>query len=162
MTVALATPTRQRARVRAAKDDEDWGALFVVGLKTGLRISELLALRGVDVELTGTPRLHVTRGVVDGIESAPKRGKARAIALNDLEVAVLTTRRRAQPKAKLVFGTSADTWRSRHQAMKALRRLCDAAGVERAGVHTTRHNEGRSLIQIRDLLGHASIQQTEV
>ncbi len=157
------------ALIEAAREDEEWGALVVVGLQTGLRISELLGLRWEDVDLKGKPRLHVTRAVVDSVESAPKSGKARTVPLNDLAVEVLTSRRTKHPRAKLVFGTSSGTWRTRHQATKAMERLCDAAGVERAGIHTTRHTfashlaiRGVSLIRIRDLLGHASVVQTEV
>jgi integrase len=157
------------ALVAASGEDPEWGPLVIVGLRTGLRISELLALRWADVELTGTPRLNVTRGAVDGFESAPKSGKGRPVPLSGQACAVLKAHRVRNPKAKLVFGNPDDTWRTRHQATNAIHRLCDAAKVARAGIHTTRHTfashlamRGVPLVQIRDLLGHASIQLTEV
>lgn len=157
------------ALVAAAGEDPEWGPLVIVALRTGLRISELLALRWADVELTGTPRINVTRGVVDGFESAPKSGKGRPVPLSAQACSVLKAHRARNPKAKLVFGNPGDTRRTRHQATHAIHRLCDAAEVERAGIHTTRHTFASHLamrgvppVQIRDLLGHASIQQTEV
>jgi integrase len=65
----------EAGRLVDAADSPLWRTMIVVGLWTGLRQGELLALRWEDVDLVGG-RLLVRRGVVDGIVGTPKNGRS--------------------------------------------------------------------------------------
>jgi integrase len=157
----------------AERTEPELAALVLVGCRTGLRASELLALRWDDVRDLDGPgaRLEVCRGIVDGEENAPKSGKARPVPLSPQAAEALRAHRRKHPRAVLVFGADDTTPRTRSQISALLRRLAPVAAIPLPlGPHSAfRHTfashlamRGVPLVQIRDLLGHASIQQTEV
>jgi hypothetical protein len=73
---------RGRRLHRRATESPTWSAQVVVGLRTGLRSRELLALRWEDVDLHAG-RLLVRRSVWQGVESTPKGGGPREIRLSD-------------------------------------------------------------------------------
>jgi integrase len=161
------------ALIESARTEPHWGPFVLVGCRTGLRVSELLALRWEDVrELDGRgARLEVCRGLVDGEENAPKSGKARPVPLSPLAARALREHRKEHPDAVLVFGADETTPRTRSQVTALLRILAPRAGLSLPlGPHSAfRHTfashlaiRGVPLIQIRDLLGHHSIQQTEI
>ena len=70
----------------------EWRALIVVGLKTGLRVGELLALKWQDVDLV-TGQLVVRRTLWKGQEGPPKSGRTRPVPLSDEALATLKAHR---------------------------------------------------------------------
>jgi integrase len=75
------TPAEVHAVARAAADPTI-GALLLVAGFTGLRMSELLALRWRDVDF-GNRSLFVRAAVTRGREGLPKSGKVRSVPLVD-------------------------------------------------------------------------------
>jgi integrase len=81
--------------------DEDWRAMVLVALRTGMRMGELIALRWQDVDLIAG-RVTVRQNAVKG-RRTPKSGKAREIALSNDTVAALKAHRHL--RGPLVFCT---------------------------------------------------------
>jgi integrase len=143
--------------------------MFELLAATGVRRSELLALRGCDLALDGgRPFVKVRQRV------RRQRGKGLVIgalksryAKRDLPVPVeVADRLKALrvPSAALVFsaptGTPLDP---DNMAERVLGPACEEAGVEWAAFHTFRHTvasrlfeEGRNVVQVQRWLGHHS------
>jgi site-specific recombinase XerD len=137
-------------------------AVLTLLWRSGLRISEALALRPADVNLSaGTVR--VLRG---------KGGKARTVALDALArsalEAWLTVRPRGRGPLFCPISKPGQPLKSNH-VRNRLRRLATWAGIEkRVHPHGLRHTyaveldaEGFALRDIRDLLGHANASTTD-
>ena len=130
--------------------------------RSGLRISEALALRQADVNLAaGTVR--VLRG---------KNDKARTVALDALARSALEAWLAVRPPGRgplfCPVAKPGQSLKSNH-IRNRLRRLALQAGVERrVHPHGLRHTyaveldaEGFPLREIRDLLGHANASTTD-
>lgn len=155
-TLIRCTPERYRLHLR-------------VLAATGLRISELLALRWKDVTLDGsTPHVHVRRAYVKKRFGPPKsRHGRRRVPLGDDLVLDLRRHRAASEWHRdddLVFstrnGTPYDDWNLMTAALRPAR---EEAGVPWAGFHTLRHTcatrlfaAGRNAVQVQRWLGHHS------
>jgi site-specific recombinase XerD len=138
--------------------------LIVVLWRTGLRISEALALREKDVDLV-EGRLAVQRG---------KGGKRRVVGLDQGTLDALgewRTRRAeiAAPETAPLFCTQRGGPIDASYIRRMLPRLARAAGIrKRVHAHGLRHlfatelqAEGAPLSMIRDLLGHSSLATTD-
>ena len=138
--------------------------LIVVLWRTGLRISEALALREKDVDLI-EGRLVVQCG---------KGGKRRVVGIDQgtLDVLEEWLKRRSQvapPAAAPLFCTRCGGPIDSSYIRRLLPRLALAAGVhKRVHAHGLRHAfatelqaEGAPLSMIRDLLGHSSLATTD-
>ena len=77
-----------------------WRTMVVVGLKTGLRQGELLALRWEDVDLVAG-RLVVRRSLAGKRIETPKNHKSREVALSDEAIRALKAHRHL--RGELVF-----------------------------------------------------------
>ncbi len=126
--------------------------LITLALHTGMRKGELLGLewRRVDFE----------NGLIYLEGQHTKSNKRRSIPINQPARAALTSRRAAGNGA-LVFGGVKDAKRSFAHA-------CQIAGIEDFRFHDLRHTfaswlmqAGAALVDVRDLLGHASVEMTE-
>ena len=167
-----------------------WRSMMAVALHTGLRIGELRGLQWGDVSLSSA-QLHVNRtdpGVAGVAANPPKGGKPRTVSLNREAMRALGAeieKRRAKKKRIAVtewVWPGVDIWkdqrnrerpRSEGGCVNAISAAIKAAGIaekpgERLGWHTLRHTyaswlaiRGVPLRVIQDLLGHASIRQTE-
>ncbi len=167
-----------------------WRAMMIVGLYTGLRIGELRGLQWRDVDLQAA-QLHVNRtdpGVAGVEANAPKGGKSRTVPLNADALRALVgeldkrraSRKRLSPEGWVWPGV--DIWhdqrnrdrpRSEGGCVNAIGSAITGARIkakpgERLGWHTLRHTyaswlviRGVPLRVVQDLLGHASIRQTE-
>jgi site-specific recombinase XerD len=137
-------------------------AVLTLLWRSGLRISEALALRPADVSLsTGTVR--VLRG---------KGGKARTVALDALARSALEAWLAVRPAGRgplfCPVSKPGQPLKSNH-VRNRLRRLATRAGIEkRVHPHGLRHTyaveldeEGFPLRDIRDLLGHANVSTTD-
>jgi len=143
--------------------------MFELLAATGLRRSELLALRGGDLVLDGgrpflRVRQRVRRQRGRGLVIGPLKSRH---AKRELPVPVdLADRLRALriPHTALVFSTATGgPLDPDNLADRVLGPACAEAGVEWAGFHTFRHTvasrlfeEGRNVVQVQRWLGHHS------
>jgi integrase len=150
-------------RLIAAAQDE-WRAMILVALRTGLRQSELLGLRWEDVDLVAG-RITVRQAIVRGRVGTPKSGKAREVALGDEVIAAL--KRQRHLRGPLVFCDEAGRALTKGASKHPLWRACKKAGLRRIGWHVCRHTfashlvmRGATLKVVQELLGHATITMT--
>jgi integrase len=143
-----------------------WRALCVLGIRTGLRIGELFALRWGDVDFPNR-KVHVRRAVYKGIETTPKGGQARDVPMTRQTVEALEAIRSDRAEG-YVFANSDGSPHGRGEERKHLQAIARAAGVKPHGVHVLRPTfgshcamRGVSLREIQALMGHSSITVTE-
>lgn len=149
--------------VRAATPE--WRTFIIVALKTGLRVGELLALRWEDIDLVAG-QLVVRRTLWHRTEGPPKGGHNRKVPLSDEAVAVLKSHRHL--KSGYVF-CEEDGRRLTHSRVKdVVPSTCRRAQLaKRLTTHGLRHSfashlvmRGVSLMAVKELLGHESIEMT--
>lgn len=162
-------------------DALDWYVMMIVGLRTGLRIGELRGLQWGDIDWE-RGLVHVRRtdpGRPDLDPNAPKGNRPRIVPLTpDATSALLewyrgAKRRKPQhwvfPGAESWRGKERYTTRSEGNCGTAMGRIAKAAGLDDSVTfHTLRHTyaswlvmRGVALSAVQELLGHASIRQTE-
>lgn len=138
-------------------------AILATLLYTGIRRSELVALRLTDVDLE-TRTLTVRHG---------KGGRSRVVPLRDDLIALLRDWLELRPDGDhdLLFTNRIGQPLGKHGLQEAFRRAVRAAAIERRGVsiHTLRHTfastllqNGADLVSIQTLLGHTSLDTTAV
>ncbi len=144
--------------------DGDWQVMILTGLKTGLRISELRALRWEDVDLVAG-RLMVRQAVVSGKIGTPKSNRPREIPLCDSALTALQEIRHL--RGALVFCSAAGEMFSRAKTKWPLYRACQKAGLRRINYHCLRHSfashlvmRGAPLKAVQELMGHSTIEMT--
>lgn len=143
--------------------------VFVLGLLTGLRIGELLALRVEDLDLTNA-RLHVRLNVYCGHIGTPKtKGSSRTIPL---AVPLLADLHRYLQDTRIsvgwLFPSAAGTpLRERNLLRRQVWPACDRLGIPRFGWHSLRHtfstlggSNGVPMPTLQSLLGHSSLETT--
>jgi integrase len=143
----------------------EWMAFLTTALKTGLRVGELLALKWEDVDLV-VGQLVVRRTLWHHQEGPPKGGRNRKVPLSADAVAVLKGHRHL--KGPYVF-CEADGRRLTHSRVKdVVPSTCRKAQLsKRLTTHGLRHTfashlvmRGVSLMAVKELLGHESIEMT--
>lgn len=136
--------------------------MVLLGLKTGLRFGELIALEWKDINFSSnlmTVQKSITRGRIGGT----KGNKIRYVPLLNDVAQILKARNQVDG---YVFSKD-----NKHLGpvgcLGRLHRACERAGMRRIGWHTLRHTfashlaqNGVSIILIKDLLGHADIKTT--
>lgn len=127
-------------------------ALITLALHTGMRKGELLGLEWA--------RVDFVHGLIYLEAVHTKANRRRAIPINDPARAALQVRQ-GRAVGPLVFGGVKDVKRSFAHA-------CQLAGIADFRFHDLRHTfaswlvqAGVPLTEVRDLLGHASIEMTE-
>jgi integrase len=95
-----------------------------------------------------------------------KSGRSRYVVLNDAAMEVFKSVPRVADSPWIFFGK--DPMKPLNNPTKAWHRILKAAGAERCRLHNCRHsfasmlvNEGASLYQVQQLLGHASSVTTQ-
>ena len=148
----------------AAAADVEWRPMILVGLKAGLRLGELLALRWGDVDLVAG-RLVVRRAVSRGVMGTPKSGKSREIPLGEDVLRALKAHRHL--RGELVFCNPDGKLFAKGESKWPLWRACKRAGLRRIGWHVLRHTfashlamRGAPLKAVQELMGHATIEMT--
>ncbi len=149
--------------VRAAAPE--WRTFIVVALKTGLRVGELLALKWEDVDLVAG-QLVVRRTLWQHQEGPPKGGRNRKVPLSDEAVTALKTHRHL--RGPYVFCDDAGKRLSHSMVKDVVPSTCRKAQLaKRLTTHGLRHTfashlvmRGVSLMAVKELLGHESIEMT--
>lgn len=150
--------------LEAARGERGWFTMILVGLRAGLRQSELLELRWDDLDLVAG-LLRVRRAVYDGVIDTPKGGRSREIPMGDELRAALRSYRHL--KGELVFSGPAGEQLTKGEAKWPLWRVCKRAGLRRIGWHVLRHSFASHLVMkgvplkvVQELLGHATMEMT--
>lgn len=153
------------AKIMTATSDYPWHQMIVTGLRAGLRISEMLALRWSDVDLV-TKRVVVRHNVWKGHEGTPKGGKSAEVPLNSTMMLTLKALQLRHPH-DLVFCRPDGSPYTRDDSTRPLHAACRAAGIREVGWHTLRHTFGSHLAMrsvplptIQKLMRHRSIAST--
>lgn len=158
------------ALLEAVKDDAMAATLFELGCTTGLRVGELLALRGDRVDW-----LRGRVSVVDvqtkaGLKTWPKTDRSRrTVPVPNELLKRMSKLMEGRPRESLVFtaprGGALDVDNLRERLWYP---AVEKAGVRRYPPRAMRHTaashlvmDGVPLIDVRDLLGHTSIRVTE-
>ena len=148
-----------------AVGEGDWGRMIVVGIKTGMRIGELIALRKRNVHFHAGV-IHVCEAIADGIVGLPKSGKPRDLPMSKAVVEALRAQQQ-HSRSEYVFCTLDGDPLAYHQCPKPLALACERAGLRRVTWHALRHTfashlamRGVPLKAIQELLGHAGMTQT--
>ncbi|MEO5927200.1 MAG: tyrosine-type recombinase/integrase [Patescibacteria group bacterium] len=152
----------ESCRLVADRTEPLWTDMALVGLRTGLRRGELLALQKGDANMT-TRVLTVSRSFVQGAFGTTKSKKIRHLPMTS-DVWDVFAR---APNTGYVFGRADDRPHSSDVAEKAIHRLCDRARIRHVGWHALRHTFACELVmlniplpEVKDLLGHSSIVTT--
>ncbi|HEV3284199.1 MAG TPA: tyrosine-type recombinase/integrase [Solirubrobacteraceae bacterium] len=153
--------------LRAAEDRQD-AAIYLTAALSGLRRSELLALRWEDVDFEQSS-IRVFEGYSAKRAGKPKSRKSRTVPMVD-EIAealrALKTRDAHTDQGGLVFvsreGTPVDGSALRRRYIATL----NAAGLRQLTFHDLRHTFGSlainvaSIVQVQAWMGHADIKTT--
>lgn len=162
--------TRDQLRRVLAEIPEEWSPFFELLASTGLRVSEAIALRWVDLELDGRPCLWVRRSIVGGVIGAPKsRFGRRCIPLDAGLAGRLVNRRGAEAEEEdLVFpsgrGTPLNPDNIRYRVLTPAVERARLSGI---GFHAFRHTcasmlieRGLSPLRLQRWMGHHSAAYT--
>ena len=173
------TPQQVSAFLAHVSEDR-LAALYTLAGTSGMRRSELLALRWADLDLErDTPRLHVRRALVQYgsliVEKEPKSARSRrTLALDQAAAVALRRHKAAQAEEKLAAGPAySDEGRVfaneigqaiRPDALSAaFRSHLEAAQLPPIGIHGLRHTfatlgleAGIDTVYLSEILGHSS------
>ena len=140
--------------------------LLVTLFRTGLRIGEALALERTDLHFT-TRWISVTKNYTNTrLESLPKGGRTRRVMITGQVSAVLAEHLKTHTSSVVFPGTSTylhlRSWRR-----WVWERILKETNLKPRGLHAIRHSyatreleAGKSLIWVKQQLGHSSIQVT--
>ncbi|MFA5762666.1 MAG: tyrosine-type recombinase/integrase [Bacilli bacterium] len=148
----------------AAVFNPEWRGMIFFAMRTGLRYGELCELKWSDIDLVAK-RMRVRRSCSRRKVTDRKNRSAYTVPLSPDTVAFLKARKHL--KGDLVF-CMADGGRHIHRrADVAIKLVCKKAGLRPIGWHTLRHTfgshlamRGRSLLEIKELMGHKDIKST--
>jgi integrase len=154
----------EAARLTGAANDQ-WRVMVFTGLRAGLRLGELRALRWQDVDLDGG-QIVVRQAAWENEVGTPKGGRAREVMLGE-EIRAALAKHPRRLRCELVFPGQDGGLLDTSGCVWALRRIGTAAGLGHVGWHVLRHTFASHLVQrgvkimvVRDLLGHADIRTT--
>ena len=157
----------ERSKILEHAGDYWYGPIYF-GLMTGCRMGEIFALTREQLDLANGI-VHVNRAVYRGEVALPKHDKTRDIELSPALVAFLRDHLKVvNLRTNLVFPTREGGIRQERKADTGLRRTAERAGVKPFGWHVLRHTFASHLVMknvplqiVQQLLGHASIKETE-
>jgi integrase len=151
-------------KLMGAVTEEPWRTMMFVAMRTGLRPSELRALRWTDVDMA-TSRIVVRQGEYKGVFNTPKDGDSREVDLSDETVHAL--RRHRHLRGELVFCHDDGKPFTEPAMRKPLARACKKAGLRPLSWYVFRHTFASHLVMrgvplkaVADLMGHATIEMT--
>jgi integrase len=118
--------------------------IFKLGVLTGLRIGELLALCVEDLDLVGL-RLYVRRNVYCGrVGTTKTKASEREIPLASALVSDIASWLTVRPgRSEWLFPSEAGTpYHDRNLLTRNVHPICDSLGIQRFGWHSLRHYSG--------------------
>lgn len=137
--------------------------MILLGLKTGLRFGELIALKWEDVNFKGS-LLTVQRSISRGKVGSTKSNKIRYIPLVEDVLQILKDKKQQD---EYIFSSGDNKPLGAMTCLRWLHKACYSAGLRRIGWHTLRHTfashlaqNGVSVVIIKELLGHADVKTT--
>jgi integrase len=164
----------QAARFLEATRDDRWHALWALGLDTGARRGELLALRWSDVDWDArTVNIDKNRVVVNGqvVEGTPKSKRSTRVV--DIDMAVPALRRWQKDqladtgRSEFIFTDELGDPVRPDRVNHLFRQACKAAGVPDIGPHGMRHTAATLMLGadvplhvVSQRLGHADTSIT--
>jgi integrase len=171
---ASATQARflTRAQLRCLLDQipAQWSGFFSLLASTGLRVSEAIALRWMDLAVEGPPHLWVRRAIVGGVVKAPKsRYGIRRLPLGRVLVSALGDGHPADDgEESLVFSSRRGTpLNPNNLRSRVLAPAAKQAGLSGIGFHAFRHTcasllieRGLSPLRLQRWMGHHSAAYT--
>lgn len=138
-------------------------AILEVMYASGLRISELIALKAADVDLDGGLLACHGKG------SKERRIPIGKSATRWLELYRSARARRSSAHDPRLFVNSLGAPLTRQVVWAAIKRLAERAGLENVSPHTLRHSFATHLLQrgadsrsVQSLLGHSDISTTQI
>lgn len=144
--------------------EEEWKPMIALGLKSGLRHGEMLALKWENVDFR-TREIHVRASAYMGTLQSPKNNRFRTVPMTNRVYQLL--RAHQHLKGPFVFCDADGNMLSKHQCKWPMFRACDKAGLPRKSWHILRHTfashlamRGKPIIAIKELLGHQTIEMT--
>lgn len=179
------TPDEVNILLDAAEGDP-LEALYVLAVRKGMRLGELLALRWSDVDVHGkSPGLYV-RATLRYVNSAiyyfepPKTAKSRRrVRLGPVELEALRSHRARQLEERLAAGPAwhdvdlvfcretGEALCGNHLSGRDFQKLLKRAGLPRIRFHDLRHTCATLLLRqdvnpkkVQELLGHSTVAMT--
>ena len=158
----------------ARRSADPWCAMIPFAVLTGLRLGELRGLQWDDVDLRAA-RMHVQRAADDKGELTPTKSyRGRVLDLAQRAVAILREHRHLRgpfvfclEDGSMLHNHHCESKSRRERDDSPLMKVCREAGLRRMGWHGLRHTYashlimlGASLNEVKELLGHSSIQMT--
>lgn len=152
---------REVADLLARVDSPRYRAIFMLIYSAGLRISEAVRMRPKDLEPEhGLLRVRGRKG-----------RKERVVMLSEVALEEIRSYRELESSPRWLFpGARPGHHISKGAVQAAFRRARDAAGIQKSvGPHSLRHSFATHLLEIgtdlrliQTLLGHASVESTQV
>ena len=153
----------------------DYYAFFLMALRTGMRLGELLALKWGDIDFH-SKYIIVRRSYKRGHFSEPKNHKWRRVDMSEQLIQVLQSYQRDEKTRalkegwgelpELVFHRSGQVI-EQNFIRRIFDRVLDKAGLRKIRMHDLRHTYasqllslGESVVYVKEQLGHHSIQLT--
>lgn len=144
---------------------DHWRPLILFGLRTGLRVGEVIGLRWADVDLK-RGRLVVRQAITRGRVGTPKSGKPREVDLSPATVELLRSIKHL--RGELVFCREDGRPLGNGTIKAALKSASRRAGLVMVHWHTLRHTFASHLVMrgapikaVQALLGHAKSATTD-
>lgn len=154
-----------------------YGNITCLVIYTGLRVSELCALKWSDIDFSGR-KLIVSKSIIVTKENGKRKlieqnttksGKSRLIPLNDKALAILEKQKAlvgCNPECYIVNGQTKIA--DKADVSKSFGYICKSAGIQNSGgIHTLRHTfaslairKGVDIKVVSEILGHASTSFT--
>ena len=155
--------------------DGEFYLLFLTGLRTGMRIGEMTALKWQDVDFSNR-LIEVQRSLVRGVISSTKNHKRRRVDISPQlaeELKLWRTRQKRQALKfqhdvpKFIFTDTSGKIYEHYQVRAALMGCLKAAGLRQIRIHDLRHTyasirllRGHNIGDVCHQLGHSSIKIT--
>ena len=161
------SPEEVHALCRAAASEQD-AAIYLTAAFTGLRRSELIALRWRDVDFRGY-HVRVSAAYVVGVLSSPKSGKIRSVPMAPAVAEALEALGRRPDFVgddDLVFIGDAGGHLDGSALLRRYKSALKRAGLRPLRFHDLRHTFGSRMIaevdivRLQEWMGHADIATT--
>jgi len=137
--------------------------MILLGLRTGLRFGEIIALTWEDVDFN-RKMLSINKSISKGLLGTTKSNRNRYLPLSLQLCKMLENKKRI---GEYIFSSKDKKALNQARYCKLLHKVCKQIGIKKIGWHVLRHTFASHLIQkgvslkaVQELLGHSDIQTT--